>query len=153
MHKSARVLAIIAEVLAAIAFVALLVFILLQRTLMPVFSANEEMLTQFVFPVGPVTYGLGALLVLLLLAFVAGSQKVGIWAEILVIFLLALLPTAQNGMTTLQTMLTGQFSGSLKVAATAVVNSLCSIPLGVSHLAVVLALVACGMSIAYKKMN
>ena len=97
--------------------------------------------------------GLAGVVTNLLLAFVAGSQKVGIWAEILVIFLLAVLPTLQNGMTTLQNVLTGQFSGSLKVAATAVVNSLCSVPLGVSHLAVVLALVACGMSIAYKKMK
>lgn len=152
MRKTPRILTVIATAISTLCLVALLVCIVLQKLLTPLLIAMPEALDRFVIPVGPVLYALGAFLILLMLCFATGAQKTGIWIEILGAVLLALLPSLQSGVTLLQNMLIGNY-GAAQLAAFAAVSRLCAVPTGLIHFAVVLALIACGMSMAYKNVQ
>ena len=150
MRKTPRVLSVIATVIAAICLLGILVCVVLQKLLLPLMSAAPEAIERFIVPVGPVLYVLGVFLVLLMLTVATSTRKTGYWMEILCAVLLALLPSLQSGVTLLQNMLMGNY-GASQLVAFSVVSSLCSIPVGAVYFAVVLALLACGMSIADKR--
>lgn len=150
MRKTPRVLTVIATAIAALCLLGILACVVLQKLLIPIMSASPEALEKFIVPVGPVMYVLGVFLVLLMLAVTTKNQRTGCWMEILCTVLLAVLPSLQSGVTLLQNMLIGN-RGASQLVAFSVVNSLCSIPVGVVYFAVVLALLACGMSIADKR--
>ena len=152
MRKTPRILTVIATAISALCLLALLVCIVLQKLLMPLLTAMPEAPDRFVFPVGPVLYALGVFLVLLMLCFATGPRKTGIWIEILGAILLALLPSLQSGVSLLQNILVGNH-GAAQLAAFAAVSRLCAFPVGIVHFAVVLALLACGMSMAYKNVQ
>lgn len=152
MRKWIRVLAILAEVLAMICLGLVICTMVFQTGLMQLYTKDMQVLEQFVIPVGAIGYGV-CLMVLLVLPIIASwRKKPGIWLEIVTACLLPLLPAVQSGLNALQTVLLGRF-GVNTIAALSIVQNVCRLPLAVGSVAAALALVTCGMSIAYKKMQ
>lgn len=153
MKKGIRIFAILSEIVAFLSLLGVLVCIFLQKSLLPLYLSGQNMPSQFIFPAAPVVYALLLGAILLLPCFLCGKENTGIAGEIITVCLLVLLPGIQSGLSSLQVILISRFSGVATMAALSALNSICQYPLGLAHLASSLALLVCGMSIAYKKMK
>lgn len=152
MEKKIRTVSIIALVISAIAVVAFLLCLLLQGTLLPLLYSSMIADAGFVFPAAAAVYILGMALVALLLCLCAGKVRGSTWPEILFILLAGVAVPVLNGLaSTVQNMVLGM-KGPAQMAAVAAMNALCNFPRGISQMAMILILVACGMGIAWKSM-
>jgi len=150
MEKKIRVMSILSLAACGLAFLLLLLCVLLQRWLLPVFYPGVIEELSFVFPWGAFLYCLGLLCTSLILLLGSANLRIGPWLEILCIVAGGVLPGVMNRVASLlQTYFAGQY-GSVHIATLTAMNSLAGFPLGVAQLGFVLLLVTCGMSIAYK---
>ena len=156
MQKFIRVLAIIAAVLVALSLLALLISIPCQRLIAGSwFHYPEQMVAAL--PIFPLAHFIHCFLLLgctALMIVCAGNKKGGIWLEILLLVMLALVvPVLSTALTNVQTILTGHLRGDSYVAANSVVNQISGYCMWPGNLGNSLSLVACGMSIAFKQMS
>lgn len=153
MKKAIRILSIIAAAIMVLTAVLFLAAVLLQGVLGPMLYHYPETIREFfVFPAGQAVYILGVTAVTILLATTGGVEKIGIWVELLSAALIGVvLPLIQTALSVSQNVMLGELGG-LAVAANAVVSNLCSYATFLMPVATTLALLAAGMSIAYKRM-
>ena len=105
----------------------------------------------FTVPVGVVVSILAYAIILGLLCLVAGSRKLGIWSDLIVLALTVLSPLTSFLSNFLQTVITGRY-GYEMMSSFSAVNNLCNITMSLGSLGLTLGMVVCGMSIAYKLM-
>lgn len=153
MKKAIRILSIIAAAIMVLTAVLFLAAVLLQGVLGPMlFGYPESVREYFAFPAGQTVYILGITAVTVLLATTGGAERVGMWVEILSAALIGIvLPLIQSVLSVAQNVMLG-VQGGLAVAANAMVSNLCSYATFLMPVATTLALLAAGMSIAYKRM-
>ena len=156
MQKTIRILAVIAAILVALSLLLLLVSIPLQRMLAnKVFGAPQDVIG--ILPIVPwITFtGCFMLLGCAILAVVfGGSQKGGIWLEILVLIaVMIVLPLMNTLLGNMLTVVMGQHRGSLYVAANSMSSTITSYCMWPGRLGQSIILVVCGMSMAYKHMS
>lgn len=157
MKKAIRILSVIAAAIMVLTCVLFLGMVLLQGVLGPaIFGYPEAVREHFVFPLPQAFYIFGITAVTVLLATTGGAEKVGIWVEILsaclVGVVLPLIQTVLNVAQTVTTTLQGQAQGAMAIAANGMVNALCGYATFLMPVAIVLTILAAGMSIAYKRM-
>ena len=154
MKSTIRVLSIISAVTLLLTFIANAICIVFQQSLGSVFGYPTSMLEgQFVIPSGIAVYSICILAVAVLQCFTAGNKKIGIWADLAIgAVIIVVLPALQKILSLVQSAAYGRLGSSYSVALSSV-NNLCSIPQGIAAVAVGLALITCGMSIAYKRLG
>lgn len=155
MQKMIRVLAVVAVILVALAFLLLLISIPLQRVLaINVFRYSEDMVAHL--PIVPFPQLLRCLLLLgcvILLTVCAGKKGVILPEILLLAVLLFVIPGVNSFLPTLITNWLAQAKGAAYVAANSVANMISSYCVMPASLGNSLALVVCGMNMVYKKMS
>lgn len=154
MQKFIRVIAIVAAVLVALSLLLLLVSIPLQRFIAGNWLNYSESLMA-ALPIFPLADFFNCFLLLgcvALLIVCCGNQKGGIWLEILMFLMIAVvLPLLNELLATVQNVMLPQLQGELYVAANAIVNNIAHYCVATANLGRCIALAACGMSIAFKR--
>lgn len=152
MEKKIRLMSILALAASGIAFLALLLCVLLQRSLLPLIYGTIADYEGFVFPWGSFLYSLGLLVTALILLLGSTNLRIGPWLEILcIVGAGVVVPALNRGVTLLHTYWAGQFGGA-RIATLSVMNSLASFPMMIAQLGFVFLLVTCGMAISYKSL-
>ena len=156
MQKFIRVMAITATVLVVLSLLLLLVSIPFQSQIAAKIYKFPEELTDML-PMFPLSQFVHTFLLLgcsALMIVCCGNQKGGIWLEILLLATLILVvPFINKVLSDVQNVFIGQVGGGSVVAANSVVNQISSYCAWPSALGNSLALVAGGMSMAYKRMD
>lgn len=154
MQKAIRVTAIAATALAGLSLILLLVSIPFQSVIAPLFIKSSEVIDRMpVFPLVPFIICLLQTICIALLIICCGNKKGGIWLELLIfVFLIIALPLFNELISYIQTVFIGKYGSDLMFAHSIVsqISSYCLIP---SNLGQAIALLACGMSIAFKKVS
>ena len=152
MQKTIRVLAIIAAVLVGISLFLLVASMPFQRAISTqIYRYPADMAAELpLFPLIPFVTCLLEAGCVALLIICCGNKNGGIWLEILVVAVLAIvLPAINNVATQVYATVLGRF-GSEKIVANSIVSvisSYCRFP---ADWGLVLAYITCGMSIAFK---
>ena len=153
MNKFIRVTAIVGAALVALALLLLLVSIPLQGA---VVGVKSEDILQYL-PIFPVAAFVNLFLLLgccALMIVCAGNQKGGIWLEILLLIaLVAVLPLINTVLSSAMSILAVRFRGDKYMAAYSLMNSTTRYFTWTSGIGRAITLVACGMSITYKKLS
>ena len=149
MQKCIRITAVIAGALVALSlFLISCSFLVQQGLVRSIYGITVDS------PVIPVAQLVNCCLLLgcsVLLILFAGNGKVGIWSDILVFVLIALmLPALSAVLSYLQTMASGWF-GSGRVSAYSAVSALVGYCMWSANLGRCMMLAVCGMSIVYKR--
>ena len=155
MQKTIRILAIIATALVALTLMLLVVSIPLQGVIAKeIFSYPSYVIEEL--PQFPMMSFLSHLLragCIGLLIICCGNKKGGIWLEILIMVILAIvIPVTDNIALRLYTVVLGQFDSG-KIMANSIITQIanyCAYPSGLGH---TLAYITCGMSIAFKTLS
>ena len=155
MQKTIRVLAIIATALVAVTLLLLVVSMPFQGVIAKeIFNYPPYVIAEL--PKFPLMSFLSCLLrtgCIGLLIICCGNKKGGIWLEILIIVILAIvLPVMDNIASQLYTVVLGRY-GSEKIMINSLITQIanyCAYPSGLGH---VLAYITCGMSIAFKTLS
>ena len=154
MQKFIRVMAIIAAVLVALSLLLLLVSIPLQRFIAGNWLKYPESLMA-ALPIFPLADFFNCFLLLACVALLivcCGNQKGGIWLEILMFLMIAVvLPLLNNLLANVQNVMLGQLRGDTYVAANSAVNNISHYCMASGNLGRCIALATCGMSIAFKR--
>lgn len=153
MKKAIRILSVIAAAIMVLTAVLFLGVVLLQGVLGPmIFNYPEMVREHFAFPAGQAVYIFGITAVTVLLATTGGAERIGMWVEILSAALIGVvLPLIQSVLTVSQNVMLGM-QGNMVLLSYNMVNSLCSYATFLMPVATTLALLAAGMSLAYKRM-
>lgn len=153
MKKVLRALSIGAMALQGAALLVFLLTVALQRQLMSLMSYSPEMLPYFIFPGVQTVYLLLVTAVIVAIGVSTLAQGRSIWAEIVGIVMLAVVCTLfyRVGVQA-EIRLFAAPRGATYLAAYSARQALTGIANSISGLASSLALVACGMSIAEKKL-
>lgn len=149
MKKTIRILSIVSLIMAAVCMALVIGCICGQRLLMPLFNSMEETLGRFYVPVSAILSASDIVLCAVLL--MVGTRIKGIAFEIIVPVLRLFTPGVVSLVSIWQTVYVGNRMGAVYLAGLSAVNQICSFSLAVGSLATVLMLLACGMSIAYKR--
>ena len=153
MNKFIRVTAIVGAALVALALLLLLVSIPLQGA---VVGVKSEGILQYL-PIFPVAAFVNLFLLLgccALMIVCAGNQKGGIWLEILLLIaLVAVLPLINTVLSSAMSMLAVRVRGNEYMAAYSLMNSTTGYFTWTAGIGRAITLVACGMSITYKKLS
>lgn len=156
MKKIILILSISAVVIMGLSAMALWGCCVYRETLAPLIiggSIGEEMLANNVLPLASILYTVGMLGCMAGLCAVAGNLRVGVWADILLAAgMVLVVPGVRTLVTYTQRILMGS-QGSAVLAAYASMETLASVALSLTGLATAAALLACGMSIALKKLK
>ncbi len=154
MQKIIRVMIRIAAVLMGISILLLLLSVPLQGFIAKHFDYPAYIVSALpIFPFMQFLFCLLGTGCIALLITCCGKEKGGIWLEILVLVLLAIvLPVLNNLALPIYMSFMGRF-GELKIAAYSAASQITTYCLTPAALGQVLAYVSCGMSIAYKKMS
>lgn len=155
MQKTIRILAIIATALVALSLMLLVVSIPLQGVIAKeIFGYPSYVIEEL--PQFPLMFFLSNLLrvgCIGLLIICCGNKKGGIWLEILIMIILAIvLPVIDNVALRLYTVVLGRY-GSEKIMINSLITQIanyCAYPSGLGH---TLAYITCGMSIAFKTLS
>ena len=154
MKKTILVLSIVCLALMVISLVLTAGCILLQKPLIDLIYGKSVGEAPMVVPVSPIVYGLCAILTFGLLCLVAGNQKIGIWADLVLLGVSALVLPGLSSVLTLAQNLAGSAvanaQGVSAIIANSAVNNFCTYTMLPGGLGMRLALVVCGMSIALK---
>ncbi len=155
MQKTIRILTVVATVLVACSLLILLIMIPFQRMVaMGILGYSESVIAPLpMFPVVPFMKGVIRLICVALLILCCGNKKGGIWMELVILVLMALVvPGAEKILTAEYNLLVAQ-RGSAYMVASNVVSSISAYCMSPANLGVILAYVCGGMSIAFKRMN
>lgn len=155
MQKTIRVLAIIATALVTVTLLLLVVSMPFQGVIAKeIFNYPPYVIAEL--PKFPLMSFLSCLLrtgCIGLLIICCGNKKGGIWLEILIMIILAIvLPVIDNVALRLYTVVLGRY-GSEKIMINSLISQIanyCAYPSGLGH---VLAYITCGMSIAFKTLS
>ena len=155
MQKTIRILAIIATSLAAVTLVSLVVSIPLQGVIAEkIYGCSYNVIEALPqFPVMPFLSNLLRAGCIGLLIICCGNKKGGIWLEILMMVILAIvLPVTDNLVLRLYTVVLGQFGSEVLLTNTVItqIANFCAFPSGLGQ---TLAYITCGMSIAFKTLS
>lgn len=155
MNKFIRVTAIVGAALVALSLCLLLISIPLQPVLGRVYMHQGEFLSFL--PIFPVAAFVNLFLLLgctVPMIFCAGKKKGGIWLEILLFVALVLvLPLISSVLSTGLSVVAGNYRGSSYMAAYSIVNTISGWFTWTAGIGRAITLVACGMSITYKKLS
>ena len=154
MQKTIRILAIISTALVGSSLLFLIASFPLQQELAQLWSYNEQILDFLpIFPLIPFLFCLLRTAATVLLIVFCGNKRCGIWFEILMIALLViLLPLLNNVATYGYTAFVNRL-GNESILANAIVTTISSYCCYLAGWGGSLALVTCGMSIAYKSIK
>lgn len=156
MKNAIRILAIASAVIMALTLCALVVCIVFQGELTSLMYGGyyaQMAGRHYSIPVGNLLYTLGALAAALVLCFTAGYKQFGIWLEVLLaVCISAVLPGLRHIISVVQTALLNP-AGEEALASFSAVQSICSMAMSLTGIATAMVLVACGMSIAVKRME
>lgn len=155
MEKRIRTMAVIATILMGVSVFLLVASVPFQRLIArEIFGVSDDVIG--ILPQFPVMPFLNCMLragCVALLMICCGKKKGGIWLELLVLGLLALILPAINNLASQGYMVFLGRYGSAKLAANSVVSQISSYCLTPAGWSSVLAYVACGMSITFKTMS
>ena len=153
MKKWLKGLSVCAVVLQVVALVVFLVTVLLQRQFKHMMDYPDEIVSYFNFPVVQTVYLLLVTAVIGVICISTLMRGRSIWAEIMGIVMLTVVCTLFYRLgTMIEQQLCARF-GSTYLTAHSMTLSITGIAQSISGLASSLALVACGMSIASKKLS
>lgn len=156
MQKFIRIMAIIAAILVAFSLLLLLVTIPFQRLLTSgLFGYPDDVVSMLPqFPLMAFLFTFLQLGCMILLVVCCGNKKGGIWLEVIVFILLAVvLPALNQFLTPMYNVLINRMQGGAYAAAHSVVNRItgyCAIP---GSLGIAIGYGVCGMSIVFKRMS
>ena len=151
MKKAIKALSIAALVLAVVSVIGFAVLFALRNVVGALYTLTTDTLLP-VIPVANLVSVLSAALVCLFTAL-SSNSRTGIWAEILlVIATVVVIPGALTLASLVQTTVSGRF-GVETVMSLSVMNNVTSFANHLAGTARMLALVVCGMSIAFKKLS
>lgn len=155
--NKAKLVKILSIVSAGIMLLALLVFfccVILQKPLVRLFMKGIENVSVFLFPFDAFCSLAGGVLLSIALIFVAGNKKIGVWADVLVLALSAVVkPVAVYLISLLQNLFvtrTVLAMGSQAIAYNSSLNTAVSAFTSFASLGAVILYVVCGMSIILK---
>lgn len=154
MKKTIRILSILCLALMVISLVLTAGCILLQKPLINLIYGKSAATAPMIVPFSPLVYGVCAAVTLGLLCLVAVNKKIGIWADLVLLGVSALVLPGMNFLLNFaQNMLVttaANARGVAAVIANSAVNNMCSYTMMPGGLGMRLALVVCGMSIVLK---
>lgn len=155
MQKVIRIIVIAATVLTGFSLLLLIAVTPLQGEIARiVYNAPADIMAFFPqFPLDSLIVCFLQVVCVALLIICCGNKKGGIWPEILMLVLLAVvLPAISAIISAISPVFLSRF-GAAFLAVHSIVSKISSICLGPSYLGIMLASVACGMSIALKTMS
>ncbi len=154
MQKAIRITAIAATALAGLSLILLLVSIPFQSMIAPLYIHSYEVIERMpVFPLVPFSICLLQTICIALSIICCGNKKGGIWLELLIfVLLITALPLFNELASYIHTTFIGR-NGSVGLATHSIVSQISSYCLIPSNLGQATALLACGMSIAFKKVS
>ena len=156
MNKLIRILSIICLALMVISLVLTGGCILLQKPLIDLIYGKSAASAPMVVPFSPLVYSLCAAVPFGLLCLVGGNKKIGIWADLTLLGISALVLPGLNFVLSMAENLAGtamaNARGVASIVARSAVNNFCNYTMIPGSLALKLALVVFGMSIVYKLM-
>ena len=154
MKKAHKFVSFAAVALQLLSFLVFLIMVLFQRSFKPLFSSDPEVIHTFNFPIASTLYMLCVTVAILLILLGVFFKGRGIWAELIcVVLLVAVCPLISRLGITLETALFVARRGTVYLAAFSSLQSLTNFATGITDVASALALVACGMGIALKKIG
>ena len=151
MKKTIRALSVVALILAGLCLLLLITCICMQKTLLPIFGAPDAVLEYFYVPVASIVSVVGILLAAFFLLL--GINMDIVIMEILSPALVFVTPILSSLVSFWQTVFAGRYHGSAFMAGLASVSRICNFPMYAGSLASILVVLACGMSIVWKKMS
>ena len=154
MKKAILILSIVCLALVILSLVLTAGCIILQKPLIDLIYGKSAATAPMVVPVSPLVYGLCASLTFGLLCLVAGNKKIGIWADLILLGVSALVLPGLNFVLSLAQNLAGSAmanaQGVAAIVANSAVNNMCTYTMLPGNLGMRLALVVLGMSIVLK---
>ena len=156
MQKFIRILAIAAAVLVALSFLLILISIPLQRFIAGTLLQYPDSMLS-IMPIFPLDSFVSCFLLLgcmILLVVCCGNKKGSIWLEILVLAAIVLvLPMLSTLLSYVQNIIIARVRGEAFIAANSIASRIWAYCMYPGNLGRSIALVAIGMSIAFKRMN
>ena len=157
MKKLICILSIICLALVVLSLVLTVGCVLLQKPLIDLIYGKSVGDAPMSVPVSPIVYGLCATVTLALLCLIGGNQKIGIWADVVLLGALILVLPGLNAVLSLAQGLAGtaiaNAQGVGAIVSNAAVNQMCSFTMMPGGLGMRLALAVCGMSLVYKLLS
>ena len=154
MKKAILILSIICLALVILSLVLTAGGILLQKPLIDLIYGKTAGDAPMVVPVSPLVSGLCAAVTFGLLCLVAGNKRIGIWADLILLSISALVLPGLSFVLSLVQNLTGSViantQGVAAIVANSAVNNMCTYTMLPGNLGMRLALVVLGMSIVLK---